>query len=380
VVDGAFDQDLAALFPNLSQIRRPSKSSIVNSSIAYINASRRHRLVASRELRLIKLEADALRQELNSWRVHASLPPIEEPIRSEGFAVVLSGELEALPVTQEEEELHDYDGYDDPDDDLIMGGSSNPGVDDRDGVGMPQAFNVTPTNTMKSAHPFAHGMPSGETHFAQMAPRPSLRPVMAPNPPIVSFETPSLYEAHPQGLDFIPQQQQQQQQQRTHEIEKAMWNNQVYVNPTLQLHLLQPTSFSTNSTSSNAGNLVDALHQSYFTGLPRSPPQLQAMGHVYGTPEDDASSVGSGHSGRPSSGSSRRYGSLLSSPVIFDLSSPCESTADFSKRLSASSIQLPSVPAWCRSTEGMMDGMGMMKHNVTTLGCDASARSYLMMV
>src|ERR1700760_75530 len=33
--------DLAALLPNLSQIRRPSKSSIVNSSIAHIHASRR---------------------------------------------------------------------------------------------------------------------------------------------------------------------------------------------------------------------------------------------------------------------------------------------------------------------------------------------------
>ncbi|KAF9450265.1 hypothetical protein P691DRAFT_701630, partial [Macrolepiota fuliginosa MF-IS2] len=43
--------DLAALLPNLSQIRRPSKSSIVNSSIAHIHASRRHRMLAARELR-----------------------------------------------------------------------------------------------------------------------------------------------------------------------------------------------------------------------------------------------------------------------------------------------------------------------------------------
>ncbi|GBE81635.1 hypothetical protein SCP_0400060 [Sparassis crispa] len=37
--------DLAALLPNLSQIRRPSKSSIVNSSIAHVHSSRRHRLL-----------------------------------------------------------------------------------------------------------------------------------------------------------------------------------------------------------------------------------------------------------------------------------------------------------------------------------------------
>jgi hypothetical protein len=57
--------DLASLLPNLSQIRRPSKSSIVNSSIAYIHASRRHHLLASRELRLLKTENDHLRFEIN---------------------------------------------------------------------------------------------------------------------------------------------------------------------------------------------------------------------------------------------------------------------------------------------------------------------------
>ncbi|KAG6807534.1 hypothetical protein H0H93_001509, partial [Arthromyces matolae] len=73
--------DLAALLPNLSQIRRPSKSSIVNSSIAHIHASRRHRLLSARELRLLKLEADALRRELNEWRERAGIPLVEEPTR-----------------------------------------------------------------------------------------------------------------------------------------------------------------------------------------------------------------------------------------------------------------------------------------------------------
>ena len=58
-------QDLAALLPNLSQIRRPSKSAIVNSSIAHIHVSRRHRALAARELRLLQLESDALRRGLN---------------------------------------------------------------------------------------------------------------------------------------------------------------------------------------------------------------------------------------------------------------------------------------------------------------------------
>ncbi|KAJ6588505.1 hypothetical protein B0H19DRAFT_1367104 [Mycena capillaripes] len=86
--------DLAALLPNLSQIRRPSKSSIVNSSIAHINASRRHRLLAAQQLRLLKNETDALRHEVNEWRMRAGVPGVEEPRRADGFAVILSGELE----------------------------------------------------------------------------------------------------------------------------------------------------------------------------------------------------------------------------------------------------------------------------------------------
>jgi len=86
--------DLAALLPNLSQIRRPSKSSIVNSSIAHINASRRHRILAAQQLRLVKNEADALRHEVNEWRMRAGVPSVEEPRRPDGFGVILSGELE----------------------------------------------------------------------------------------------------------------------------------------------------------------------------------------------------------------------------------------------------------------------------------------------
>jgi len=86
--------DLAALLPNLSQIRRPSKSSIVNSSIAHINASRRHRILAAQQLRLLKNETDALRHEVNEWRMRAGVPGVEEPRRADGFAVILSGELE----------------------------------------------------------------------------------------------------------------------------------------------------------------------------------------------------------------------------------------------------------------------------------------------
>ncbi|KIK67471.1 hypothetical protein GYMLUDRAFT_238752 [Collybiopsis luxurians FD-317 M1] len=103
--------DLAAILPNLSQIRRPSKSAIVNSSIACFHASRRHRAMASRELRILKLETDALRRELNDWRDRASIPRAQEPTRSDAFSIVLSGELEVLPVDLEEGEEVEDDLY-----------------------------------------------------------------------------------------------------------------------------------------------------------------------------------------------------------------------------------------------------------------------------
>jgi len=102
--------DLAALLPNLSQIRRPSKSSIVNSSIAHIQASRRHRLIASRELKMLKHEADALRREVNEWRDRAGLPRVDEPVRGDAFGMVITGELEVIqgvPIEEEDEDAED---------------------------------------------------------------------------------------------------------------------------------------------------------------------------------------------------------------------------------------------------------------------------------
>lgn len=106
--------DLAALLPNLSQIRRPSKSSIVNSSIAHIQASRRHRLIASRELKMLKNEADALRREVNEWRDRTHLPRVDEPVRGDGFAMVITGELEVIQGVAIEEEDEEEDGYGGP--------------------------------------------------------------------------------------------------------------------------------------------------------------------------------------------------------------------------------------------------------------------------
>lgn len=55
-----------------------------------IHQSRRTRLLAARELRLIRSESDALRRELNEWRARAGLPRVEEPPRSPEFLNLIS--------------------------------------------------------------------------------------------------------------------------------------------------------------------------------------------------------------------------------------------------------------------------------------------------
>ncbi|KAJ7059675.1 hypothetical protein C8F01DRAFT_217667 [Mycena amicta] len=88
--------DLAVLLPNLKHLRRPSKSAIVNSSIAHVRAARRYRAIASAQLRALNAECDSLRREVNAWRTRSGLRPTAVPIRDEAFAMVLAGEEPAF--------------------------------------------------------------------------------------------------------------------------------------------------------------------------------------------------------------------------------------------------------------------------------------------
>ncbi|KAF7322100.1 Macrophage erythroblast attacher isoform 1 [Mycena kentingensis (nom. inval.)] len=87
--------DLASLLPSLAPLGKPSKSTIVNTSIAHVNASHRHRALATQQLRLLTDECDSLRREVNEWRERAGgggIPPIPVPARGEMFDVLLSGD------------------------------------------------------------------------------------------------------------------------------------------------------------------------------------------------------------------------------------------------------------------------------------------------
>ena len=110
-------------------MRRPSKSAIVNSSIALIHNQRRARAGAGRELRLLEAEvrrpqssprapaadphpdlaraqATALRRELNEWRTRAALPALPSPVRTAEHAALVSAE--ELGAHAEEEERRAY--------------------------------------------------------------------------------------------------------------------------------------------------------------------------------------------------------------------------------------------------------------------------------
>jgi len=400
--------DLAALLPNLSQIRRPSKSSIVNSSIAHIHASRRHRLLASRELRLIKLEADALRRELNEWRDRAALPRVEEPVRGEGFAMVLSGEIEVLAaVVDDEEGGEGYDGYEDGDEFAGVAGSAPVPADDSEDVRLTQSAVAAQMLKNANPNPFAHNLPpsagsngssnnNNGMHITHIMPRPSQHggPMIASSPTAVSFENPAmaaLYEPNqgPFSAQYL--------QQSLGQPDSDKWNAQLF-NPALggpQLQQLQAQhglftppgsalSATPSSASTNApGNPFN--DQEFFANFQRQQQMVAMhqqhgnMGHMYGSPTDgdDSSSVGSAssrrreRSGSLNSGSgygSPQHGSPMGNYEISGAGAEAQSDYGMPKRFTAGLHINTSVNGPWGGGRGntAVDGMnGMMKQNLT---------------
>ncbi|CAK5263327.1 unnamed protein product [Mycena citricolor] len=145
--------DLAGVLPNLVNIRRPSKSSIVNSSIAYVNASRRHRICATQQLRALANECDALRREANEWRSRAGVHRLETPARGEMYAV-MGDELQ-----YDASDLHNVLEYEDGDDYAAgvkedeLGQFQMPPVQEHQVQFAPHSAGVSPL-TPQSAHSY----------------------------------------------------------------------------------------------------------------------------------------------------------------------------------------------------------------------------------
>ena len=362
-------QDLAALLPNLTQIRRPSKSSIVNSSIAYVHASRRNRSLAARELRNLKAECDTLRREVNEWRDRANIPRVEEPLRSDGFAMVLNGELEALNSFPEEEEdmAHHYDGYDEPEDDF--GPPFSLPTEDIDDPRNPIAQNIA---MLKNANPFGHTatqvpLDAGAPQHTNQLRRSSLlqhqAPVIVSNPPTVSYENPAMApffepQVHAYGTGHFLAQQALESDKIT------AWNAHVYAQQ--QAQVIRP-QYNPSPRSSISDHTAAFFDQALFGNYQRQQTQpmaalpLHAAG-MYATDSDDSSSIGSGRgrSGSISGGSGFGSPHHNGSPVSYDLPG---AQADFCVPRKVNTVGLGIAPNTWRDTDGMV-GMGMMKQGL----------------
>lgn len=75
-------QELAHALPSLAQVRRPSKSIIVQKSLDFIYTARQKDDLHDKEMRSIRSENESLREEINKLRERLGLdplPPREEP-------------------------------------------------------------------------------------------------------------------------------------------------------------------------------------------------------------------------------------------------------------------------------------------------------------
>ncbi|KAI8058478.1 hypothetical protein BDF22DRAFT_42529 [Syncephalis plumigaleata] len=76
-------QELAHSIPSLSQVRRPSKSVIVQKSLEYIYSSKQRTDMRERELRSVKNENVSLREEVDRLRRALGLSPLPERPRTQ---------------------------------------------------------------------------------------------------------------------------------------------------------------------------------------------------------------------------------------------------------------------------------------------------------
>jgi len=178
--------DLAAVLPNLAQVRRPSKSSIVNSSIAHVHASRRHRILAAQQLRLLASECDSLRREANEWRARAGVMRLDTPSRGDSFSTVIGEELHY--------EVGDLQGVCEEEDGDDYAVSAVPGYRMEDEMMRLQMLQAQ----QAAQSPFAHNVPAIMTHPPRSAPHPRSS---SGSPHAHGFaDHPYAYAVHPQSL------------------------------------------------------------------------------------------------------------------------------------------------------------------------------------
>ncbi|EPQ27416.1 uncharacterized protein PFL1_04954 [Pseudozyma flocculosa PF-1] len=153
-LNGRFLQ-LAASLPAIADVRRPSKSLIVNKSLDFVHTSLSHEALYRKRLDSLRSENEALREQLNEFRKQAGLDPLPAPVvdelplpLSEMGDKKRSGSLSGNAAGAGD--LGEYD-----DDDGLNAGSSEG-----------EASRTSPV-VAASSNPGAngHGLPSGLTGF-----------------------------------------------------------------------------------------------------------------------------------------------------------------------------------------------------------------------
>jgi hypothetical protein len=323
--------DLAGLLPNLSQIRRPSKSAIVNSSIAHIHASRRHRALAAREVRLLKLEADAIRREVNQWRERAGLPGVEEPARSDAFNLVLAGEMEVEPEIPDYDGGMDEDGYDEEDD--LMPASQPAPVQQH-----PLATMVSPV--AEAPNPFA------ALHRAPNAQKPRVQAPMvydSSGAQYSGFDSRLLPHGHP--AHFAPPPPHYVTTPGP-AVEEPVWPHNGYA------HLGMPKASGAAAYHQERAHALAMMRQQHEHQM------LVRAGHAYGSPAD-------GDDG--SSGAGSAPGSSHGMPMgrVRAASNALPSTLDFGGDYGVAGVPVPqgrarglSVSTGTNGLVGSWDGVG----------------------
>jgi hypothetical protein len=253
-------------------------------------------MLAARELRMLKHEADALRRELNEWRDRAGIPRVEEPLRGDAFSMVLSGELEviaAVPGEEDPEEENDYLGYADEEYPGVMPTQSMPHpTSHHSAVTHPQmdeSDDARVASIIKSGHSFPQNIsapPGNNLHLAHILPRPSAagnQSMLAASSP---FDPTGMYDSH-HSFAGIPQ---HQQQSMDADKMAAWYGAQSQQQQILQAQrsLFTPPATSHGLTGSNAnGGNVNNTHNGSVSPVNGNPPSNSPSPVTNGNPFND---------------------------------------------------------------------------------------------
>ncbi|KAL7424627.1 hypothetical protein Q5752_000311 [Cryptotrichosporon argae] len=154
---------LAGLLPSLASTRRPSKSAIVNGSIAHLSLQRNQRLTATRLLKQLVAERDELFRECNEWRKASGYTP------KEGSPTSWTAEMDEI-ADVEKETFGNFASFGEDDDDVDVESEQSAPLDGSMNLEQAAAIAcsfVTPRSSVDAAAPAV--APASAPAWAELA-------------------------------------------------------------------------------------------------------------------------------------------------------------------------------------------------------------------